>query len=476
MQRDTSTSPQGARNVSLSDSDLRALGAAVSGEVVVSGHPAYEAARRVWNGLIDKHPGLVVRCAREADVVTAVSFAREHDLELCVRGGGHNVAGRAVADGALVVDLSGMRRVHLDEAERTTLVDGGALLGDVDRATQPRGLAVPLGAVSETGVAGLTLHGGYGWLCRKHGLSIDSLVSARVVTASGDVLRASAQENADLFWALRGGGGNFGVVTSFEFRAYPIEPEVWFSLVLYPLERADLIMRAYRDYMLQAPDELMAIGIYWSAPPLPAVPAEMHGKPVVIVAAVYSGPAAEGERAIAPLRTLGRPIADLTSRMPFADVQRAFDEDYPKGRLYYWKSAYLPTLPDEAIAAFTRYAGERPSPLSTVEVWTLGGAVARVPETETAFARRAHPFLFALESNWDDPGRAAENIAWARDAYREAERFTAGSYLNFPGFGEEGEAQLRAAYGQNFDRLRAIKARYDPENLFRGNFNIQPAK
>jgi FAD/FMN-containing dehydrogenase len=475
MQNEIPMSSQGGGQVSLFESELRALSQALAGELVAPGDPTYDTARRVWNGLIDKRPGLIVRCAREADVVAAVQFARDHDLQLCVRAGGHNVAGRAVADGALVLDLSGMRGVRADAAARTASVEGGALLGDVDRATSPLGLAAPLGAVSETGVAGLTLHGGYGWLSRKHGLSIDNVLSARVVTAGGEVLRASATENPDLFWAIRGGGGNFGVVTSFEFRLHPIPPEVWFALVLYPLDRADDVMRGYRDFMLQAPEDLTAIGIYWSAPPLPAIPAEMHGAPVLIVAAVYSGPPEQGEAAIAPLRALDRPMADLTSRMPFSDVQRAFDEDYPKGRLYYWKSSYLPQLPDDAVAMLSRYAGERPSPLSTVEVWTLGGAVARVPEDETAFARRAHPFLFAVESNWEDPARTDENIEWARRAVREMERFTAGAYLNFAGFGEEGEAQLRAAYGPNLDRLRALKAKYDPGNLFRGNFNVAPA-
>ncbi|HSD19189.1 MAG TPA: FAD-binding oxidoreductase [Anaeromyxobacter sp.] len=474
MQGELSMTSHEGGHVSLLESDLQALARGLAGGLLWPGHPDYDAARRVWNGLIDKHPGLIVRCANEADVAAAVSFARDHDIELCVRGGGHNVAGRAVGDGALVIDLSGMRGVKVDEEARTVTAEGGALLGDVDRATHPRGLAVPLGAVSETGVAGLTLHGGYGWLSRKHGLTIDNLVSARVVTARGEVLRASARENADLFWAIRGGGGNFGVVTSFEFRLHPIAPEVWFALVLYPLDRADVVMCRYRDFMLQAPDDVMAIGLYWSAPPLPAIPAEMHGAPVLIVAAVCSGPPEDGERVIAPLRALDRPVADLTSRVPFSDVQRAFDEDYPKGRLYYWKSAYLEQLPEDVIATLTRYAGERPSPLSTVEVWTLGGAVARVPDTETAFSRRGSPFLFAVEANWDDPASTEENIAWARRACGDAQRFTSGAYLNFAGFGEEGEALLRAAYGPNLDRLRAVKARYDPDNLFRGNFNVAP--
>ncbi len=476
MQETLSFSSYDGRAVSVFQGDLRALERTVAGSLIWPGHPEYDGARRVWNGLVDKRPGLIIRCARESDIVAAVGFARDHGLELAVRGGGHNVAGRAIADGALVIDLSAMRRVTVDPRARTVTSGGGATLGDVDGATHPLGLATPLGLVGATGLAGFTLHGGYGWLSRRFGLSSDNLVSARVVLADGRVLRASADENTDLFWALRGGGGNFGAVTSFEHRVYPVGPSVWFGMVVYPLESADTVMRIFRESMAQAPDELGALMVYWSAPEIPQIPEDAHGTPVLIVLLVYTGALEEGERVIGPLRRVVQPLADLSAVTSFTEVQRFFDADYPAGRLYYWKSSYMPELPDEVLAGLSRQTLRRPSSLSSIDVWGLGGAMGRIAVEETAFARRDSPFLIGVEGNWDEASMTKANIEWTRETLRGVERFArGGTYLNFPGFAEEGEALVRGAYGANYERLCRLKAKYDPDNLFRGNFNIGPA-
>ncbi|MGA9526172.1 MAG: FAD-binding oxidoreductase [Myxococcaceae bacterium] len=459
------------------EAGAESLERAIAGELIWPGHPAYESARRLWNGLIDKRPRWIVRCANERDVVAAVNFARDRGVELSVRGGGHNVAGKAISEGGLVVDLSPMRRIAVDVPGRTVTVQGGATLKDVDRSTLQHGLVVPLGVVSATGVAGLTLHGGYGWNTRKHGLSVDNLLEARIVTADGKVLRAAEEENPDLFWALRGGGGNFGVVTSFTFRAHPLRTPVWFNFVLYPVERADAVLRLFCDYIVQAPEELGAIGVHWSAPPLPEVPRALQGSPVVILLGVYSGPDEQAERVLEPLRHAdATPLVDLTRPVPFVEVQQALDEDYPDDRLYYWKSVFLPEASDQVLSVLKRAAASRPSPITSIDLWGLGGgAASRVPVDATAFAQRDAPFLAALEANWDGPEHSRDNIEWARATYRELAHVSGGrTYLNFPGFAEGGEALVRDAYGPNWDRLRAIKAKYDPDNFFRGNFNVEP--
>jgi FAD/FMN-containing dehydrogenase len=450
--------------------------AGIQGEVLRPGDGGYDAARRVWNGMIDRRPALIVRCAGSADAVAAVNLARERGLPLAVRGGGHNVAGSAVCDGGIVVDLSAMNGVRVDPERRTVRVEGGARLGDVDRATQAFNLAVPVGVVSRTGIAGLALHGGLGFLTRKHGLTSDNLVSAEVVTADGQVLTVDTQHHADLYWALRGGGGNFGVVTAFEFRLHPVGPEVWMAIVMYPVEKAQKVLSVFRELMAQAPDELMAVAIFWNAPTEEFVPEEFRGAPVIVLAACHSGPFEDGERAIQPFREIDTPAVDLSGPMPFVAAQQAFDADYPDGRRYYWKSTYLRHLDDDVVQALAGHAAARPSQLTSLDVWALGGAMGRVPSDETAFARRDAPFLLGIEANWDDPAADEANIAWAREVYRDAQRFSpGGAYLNFPGFGEEGATLVRSSYGGNYDRLAAIKAKYDPNNLFRVNLNIAPA-
>ncbi len=438
--------------------------------------PGYEQARRVWNGLIDKHPALIARCTGAADVMAAVNFARERNLLLSVRGGGHNVAGKALCDDGLVVDLSRMRAVRVDPVRRIVQVQAGATLGDLDHETQAFGLAVPVGLVTATGIAGLTLHGGMGWLTRKYGLTLDNLVSMDVVTADGQWHRASEGENADLFWALRGGGGNFGVVTSFEFRAHPVGPEVWFGAIMYPISQAGRVLCFARDFLHEAPEELGVLATLWTAPDENSVPAPCRGAPVVIVLACYCGPVEEGEKAIRPLRRIVTPLADLSGPRPFLEVQKFFDADYPNGRLYYWKSVYLEDLRDEVIATAIDHAAQRPSPLTSLDFWFLEGAINRVPVARTAFARRDVKYGIAIESNWTDPAQSDANIAWSRRVFDDLQRFACGTYLNFPGFMEDADRLLQGAYGQNYERLLALKTAYDPDNLFRGALNIVPAR
>jgi FAD/FMN-containing dehydrogenase len=448
----------------------------VRGPVLTPGDPGYDEAREIWNALIDRRPALIVQCTGAADVVDAVNFAREHGLVLSIKAGGHNVAGNAVNDGGIVLDLSQMRGVHVDPEAQTVRVQGGATWGDLDRETQLFGLAVPGGVVSTTGVAGLTLHGGVGHLRRKHGLSIDSLVSVDVVTADGQLRRASATENEDLFWAVRGAGSNFGVVTSFEFKAHPVGPMVFVGAIFYPFEEAASILPAWRDFMARAPEELSSLAICWSVPPHPPFPPEIHGTPVTVVAAVYCGTVEEGERVVQPLRELAEPVVDASGPWPWLGLQSGFDAIFPKGELRYWKSRAVTELSDEVIGEIISLAGRRPSPLSDIVVWHQGGAMSRVAEEETAYGGRDTQFLVTAEASWTDPAQNDEAIAWAREVWDAMEPYTTGAvYLNFPGLGEEKDDLARAGYGANYERLTALKATYDPDNLFRMNINIPPA-
>lgn len=455
---------------------LAGLVETLRGPVLTAGDPGYDEARSIWNALIDRRPAVIVQCSGAADVVDAVNFAREQGLTLSIKAGGHNVAGNAVNDGGIVLDLSQMRGVTVDPAARTVRVQGGATWGDCDRETQLFGLAVPGGVVSTTGVAGLTLHGGVGHLRRKHGLSIDNLLSVDIVTADGRFRRASATENEDLFWAVRGAGSNFGVVTSFEFQAHEVGPMVFVGAIFYPLAAAPEILPAWRDFMAGAPEELSSMAICWSIPPHPPFPPELHGTPIVAVAAAYCGPVEEGERVVQPLRELAQPVVDASGPWPWLGLQSGFDAIFPKGELRYWKSRALAELSAEAIADILDFAGRRPSPLTDIVIWHHGGAMSRVGETETAYGGRDAPFLVTAEATWTDPAQNEDAIAWAREVWDAMERHsTGGVYLNFPGLGEEEEALARAGYGVNFERLAALKARYDPDNLFRMNINIPPA-
>ena len=465
-----------AVGVELDAEALEALSQQVRGPVLTPGDPAYDDARSIWNGLIDRRPALIVQCSGAADVVDAVNFAREQGLTLSIKAGGHNVAGNAVNDDGIVLDLSQMRGVHVDPALQTVRVQGGATWGDLDRETQLFGLAVPGGVVSTTGVAGLTLHGGLGHLRRKHGLSIDSLVSVDIVTADGELRRASATENEDLFWAVRGAGSNFGVVTSFEFRAHPVGPMVFVGAIFYPFEEASSILPAWRDFMATAPEELSSLAICWSVPPVEPFPPEIRGTPVVAVAAAHCGPAEEGERVVQPLRELAQPVVDASGPWPWLGLQSGFDAIFPQGELRYWKSRSVTELSDEVIGDIIELAGRRPAPLSDIVIWHHGGAMSRVAEEETAYGGRDTQFLVTAEASWTDPAQNEEAIAWAREVFDAMDRYSTGAvYLNFPGLGEEEDSLARAGYGANYDRLTALKAKYDPENLFRMNINIPPA-
>jgi FAD/FMN-containing dehydrogenase len=455
---------------------VQAFAMGVRRPVLQPGDPGYDDARAIWNGLIDRRPALIVQCTGAADVVDAVNFARDHGLVLSVRGGGHNVAGNAVNDGGLVVDLSQMNGVHVDPATGIVRAQGGATWGDCDRESQLFGLVVPGGVVSTTGIGGLTLHGGVGHVRRKYGLSIDSLLSVDIVTADGQLRRASATENEDLFWAVRGAGSNFGAVTSFEFQAHPVGPMVTVGAVFYPLERARELVPAWRDYMASAPDELSSVTILVSVPPAEPFPPELHGTPVQIVVGVYSGPVEDGEAVVQPLRELAEPLLDLSGPWPWLGLQSGFDALFPKGGLYYWKSRALDELSQDAIDDIVDFAERRPTPLTDLVIWHHGGAMSGPDEADTAYGGRDAAFLVTGEVNWTDPEQSEEAIAYGRDFWAAMERHSNGGvYLNFPGLGEEKEALVRAGYGENYDRLAELKARYDPENLFRMNLNITPA-
>ena len=461
----------------LSDVDAEAveqLRAGFRGELVLPGDVDYDEARAVWNGMIDRRPALIARCAGVADVVAAVGFAREHGLLTAIRGGGHNVAGNAVCDGGIVVDVSPMKGVAVDPRRRTVHAQGGLTWGELDRETQVHGLATTGGLVSSTGIAGFTLGGGIGWLQRAHGLACDNLVSAEVVTAEGTVVRASDDEHPDLYFGLRGGGGNFGVVTSFEFRLHPVGP-VLGGNVLYPLDAARDVLIGWSDFASTAPDELTTMAAFITVPPLPFIPEHLHGTQAVAIAFCYLGPEAEGQRLVAPLAELAPGGVALVHAMPYTVLQTMFDPAAPAGKLNYWKSEYLSGLTEEAAEALVDGVRRIGSPLTQVHVHQLGGAMSRVPEGETAFAHRSAPFLLNVIGMWEDPGESELHIAWARELWESMQPFSAGgAYVNF--LGEEGGDRVRAAYDERtFERLAAVKQAYDPENFFRLNQNIRPA-
>jgi len=454
---------------------LDELATVMEGDLVRPADDAYGEARGVWNGMIDVHPAAVARCASTAEVSAAIGVARETGLPIAVRGGGHNVAGLATVHGGLVIDLSLLRTVTVDPERLLVVAGGGALLGDLDAATQAYGLAVPAGVVSETGVAGLTLSGGLGWLRRKHGLTCDNLVAAELVTADGEVVRVDPQSDPELLWGLRGGGGNFGVVTEFTFGAHPVGPEVAFVFCLYPIEHARLVLAAHERIVL-ASDEISTIAVLGHVPPLDDFAEEIHEAPFVAVLGMYAGPAEDGERALEPLRGLAPVLADLSERMQYVDAQKIYDLDYPAGHRYYWKSTNLPALAGEAIDRLVAHTLGAPSKHSTVDIWLNGGAIERVGDDQTAFSGRGTRYLVNPEANWELPGEDEANVAWARRCLDLLDEYTSGgAYLNFPGFLEEGQALVRASLGSNYARLAELKKRLDRENVFRRNANIEPA-
>jgi len=465
------------RSVELSDETLTELSTRLRGEALTPGDPGFEDARSPFNAMQPDRPSLVVRCTGTADVVDAVNFAREHGIEVTIRGGGHSVAGFSSSDGGMVIDLSSMHGVDVDPDAGVARVQGGALWGDVDREAQLFGLATPGGVVSDTGVAGLTLGGGYGWLRRKHGLSCDNVVEAQIVGADGEVRTASADVNSDLYWAIRGGGGNFGIVTSFTFRLHPVGPMVAFTGVFYRQADAPEILRGYREYFRNAPDDVSPEAISITMPADPHLPPPIHEQECFIVAAVHAGDVAEGMEVMQPLRELATPLADISQPMPFTAVQSAFDAFFPRGTFQsYWKAVYLPELPDDAIDLITKKGGERPSPLTFVDTYVNGGAMARVPEQDTPLDDRSAPYMVAVVGLWDDAADNEANIAWVRETWREISEFGSGTYLNFTGLADEDvSTPVEAAFGSNLQRLAEIKAKYDPENFFRRNNNVVPA-
>lgn len=463
-------------NLPLSDEAvIRDFAMSLQGELIRPGDTEYEEARRVWNGAVDKYPSFIARCASVEDVVEAVKFARSHTLPLAIRGGGHSGPGHSSVDGGLVIDLVKMRSIQVDPNARTVRAEAGCTLGELDRATQEFGLAVPAGQVTHTGIAGLTLGGGTGWLMRKYGLTIDNLLSVELVTADGRVLTVSDHENADLFWGVRGGGGNFGVVTSFEYRLHPVGPILPAGPVVYTLDIAADALRFYREFMATAPDELTAFAILATAPAAPPFPEHLHGKQVLLVDVCYAGPTEEGMRVLQPLKAYGMPDLDLIGPMPFTARQSLADASDPPGMLHYYKGEYLRELSDEAIETAIAHFVDVPSPASAIHIARIGGAVARVPETATAFGDRDAPYLFWIMGSCGPDGDLAAVARWAADASDAmgASR-TGGVYVNM--LEDEGEERVKAAYGaENYARLVELKNKYDPANLFRLNQNIRPS-
>ena len=445
----------------------------VRGQVVLPEDADYETTRRIWNAMIDKHPALIVRCASTADVVRAVNFARDSGLPLAVRGGGHNIAGSALCEDGIVIDLSQMKAAKVDARAHRVVIEGGALLADLDAATQAYGLATPLGINSTTGIAGLTLGGGFGWLSRKFGMTVDNLESAEVVTADGKVVRTSANEHPDLFWAIRGGGGNFGVVTRFEFRLHPVGPEVLSGLIVYPFAEAKAVLQRYREFMAKAPDELSVWAVLRKAPPLPFLPQGIHGKEVVVLAVLYAGDPAQGERLIAPLRKFGKVAGEHVGVQPYVAWQQAFDPLLTPGARNYWKSHNFATLEDKLFDTVIEYIGKLPSPQCEIFFGAIGGATARLAPDSAAYAHRDTQFVMNVHGRWDDAADDERGIRWARDFFDASAPFASGGvYVNFL-TADEGD-RVRSAYGLNYGRLVQVKRQYDPANLFSVNQNIRP--
>jgi hypothetical protein len=463
----------GATEVELDETALSELEGSFRGQLVGPRDPGYDEHRKIWNGSIDRSPALIARCAGVADVIAALRFARQRGLDVAVRGGGHSFPGLSVCDGGIVIDLGPMKGIRVDPEARTARVQAGVLLGELDRETQAFGLAVPSGIVTHTGVSGLTLGGGIGWLMRKHGLTVDQLLGVDLVTADGEFVKASETENPDLFWGVRGGGGNFGVVTEFEFRLHPVGPIVLAGPVFWPMEESPNVLRFYREWISGAPDELMTIVIHRKAPPLPFVPAELHGKLVVIVICCYAGAVEEGEKVIRPLKEFGSPLLDLCEPKPFLAHQAMFDPSFPHGWWYYFRSCDVAELTDQVIDITVEHALRISSPVTAFPIWHFGGAMTRVSEDETAFNGRRAGHSFNISGMTRTAEGFDEEREWARGLWSALEPYHTSVYVNF--LMEEGEERIRQAYGaEKYERLKGLKRRYDPDNFFRLNQNIPP--
>ena len=445
----------------------------VKGKVILPGDPGYDDTRRIWNAMIDRRPAVIVQCTEAADVPSAVLFARDHELEISIRGAGHNIAGNAVCDNGMMIDFSGMRTVGVDVESRRAQVEPGATLNDVDRATQRHGLATPLGINSTTGIAGLTLGGGFGWLTRKYGMTIDNLVSVDLVAADGSPMRCSDRENTDLYWAVRGGGGNFGVVTRFEFSLHPVGPEILAGLLVFPFAQARQVFAKYREFVKSAPEDMNVWVVLRKAPPLPFLPADVHGKEIVALAVFYAGNDPGGQKLIEPLRRFGDAHGEHIGAQPYTQWQQAFDPLLTPGARNYWKSHNFTDISDGTIDAILQFAGRLPTAQCEIFLGLIAGAANRIPADATAYGHRGTKFVLNVHGRWDHPADDARCIAWARDFFKASAPYaSAGAYVNF--MTEEETDRIAAAYGSSYARLVQIKRKYDPDNIFHMNQNIQP--
>ena len=455
------------------DAEVEAVQENIRGKLIEPDNPEYDEARTIWNAMIDRHPGLVAQCTGVVDVITAVNFARDRDLLVAVKGGGHNVAGNAVCDDGLVIDLSAMNGVRVDPEAMTVRVSGGATMGDLDHETQAFGLATTGGIVSTTGVAGLTLGGGLGRLDREFGLTIDNLLSADVVTADGELVRASDDEHPDLFWGLRGGGGNFGIVTSLEFQLHDVGPDVLAGRVIHPIEAATDVLHFYSEFMADAPDEVQCSAIFSQVPPFPEFPEQLHGQTVLILVPFCSSASDEAEKLLKPVRTFGDPIADTVRPQPYTMFQQSADELFQDGHRNYWKSHFMNDLSGAAIDSIVEHATPIPTPFTTVFFEWMGGTIRRIDPAATAFPHRDAAFSFTVAPKWTDLGRDDELITWAREFHEAIDPHAAdGVYVNY--LDNDEESRVQTAYGERYERLVDLKNEWDPENLFRMNQNIKP--
>jgi FAD/FMN-containing dehydrogenase len=463
------------REIDLKQDTLDGLKNRLRVPLLVPGDAGYDDSRTVWNGMINKKPAVIARCLGIADVIACVQFARENELLLCTKGGGHNIAGLATADGALMLDLSLMRGVWVDPQRRIARAQAGCLLGDVDRETQVHGLAAVLGFVSLTGIAGLTLGGGFGYLTRRWGWTSDNVAGMDIVTADARIVRASTDENTDLFWGLRGGGGNFGVVTGIDYMLYPVGPEIVGGVVAWPASEAPRVLELYRKLTETAPPELALVALMRPAPPAPWLPKDMHGKPIVAILACHSGRPAEGEKAVVPIKSFGQPIGDVLVRRPYTQLQSLLDTTQPKGRRYYWKSEYLSRIEPALCEKVIEHAAKIRSPHSAVIMFQLGGALNHLEEEHSPVGNRDARFVLNVAASWEQPGEDRANIDWAGQAWNEMRSFsTGGTYVNFL-TEDEGPERIAAALGKGLPRLAEVKAKWDPHNVFRTNRNIKPA-
>jgi FAD/FMN-containing dehydrogenase len=457
----------------LTHGNIEQLRNKVNGQLVLPNDPSYNEVRTIWNAMIDRRPAVIVQVADVGDVQPAIAFARENGLDISIRGAGHNIAGNSLSDNGLVIDFSNMKNVRVDIEKRRAYVEPGATLGDFDKAVQTHGLATPVGINSTTGIAGLTLGGGFGWLTRKYGMTIDNLVSADVITAEGNKLRASENENADLFWAIRGGGGNFGIIVQFEFELFPVGPEILAGLIVFPAEQSKQVLTKYREYVESIPEELNVWVVLRKAPPLPFLPEDVHGKEVLVLAVFYAGEATEGEKLIEPLRSFGDPYGIHIGVQPYTDWQQAFDPLLTPGARNYWKSHNFTDLNDGALDSMIEYAGKLPSPQCEIFIGLISGAPNRVAPDAMAYGNRDAKFVLNVHGRWDEAADDETCIAWAREFFKASAPYaSAGAYVNF--MTEEEGDRVAAAYGSNHDRLVQIKKKYDPENVFHLNQNIKP--